>query len=359
MDLTKIATTRLFSQQIAAPKFTTVKKIVGWMGALQAQDYEMVKWAVGVRLPNATEREVDDAINRGEIIRTHLLRPTWHLVSADDVYWLLALTSPHIKAKLKSRQKSLGLTGDIISKSFVVLENALREGVKLPFDELEAMLAGAGIATGDNRAYHLLVLAELDGIVCSGATQAGKPTYALLEERVPKTQPLVKEEALARLAERYFFSHGPATLRDFIWWAGLPVGDAKRAIEITKSDLISETIGSQTFWLAESASSAKTEHEFVCLLPAFDEFIIGYNDRSASLPDKNFSKAVSSNGVFRPVIVVDGQVVGLWKRVVRKDKVVLETEMFKHLEKSTMTAVGNAAAQLGKFLEKKIELRYT
>ncbi|MEW6108889.1 MAG: winged helix DNA-binding domain-containing protein [Nitrospirota bacterium] len=339
-------------------KFKTVKDIVGWMGAMQAQDYAMVKWAIGVRLPGSTVQVIETAINNGEIIRTHLLRPTWHFVSADDIYWMLELTAPQIKASLKSRHKELGLSETIFSKSNTIIEKALRGGKHLIREELAAELGKAKIATDDNRASHLLLRAELDGIVCSGATKGGKQTYALLEERVPKTKSLTKGEALAALAKKYFTSHGPATLQDFVWWSGLSVSDAKHALEMVKSDFISEIIDSQTYWLANLFSIPGTDKKVVNLLPAFDEFIISYKDRSVSLPFENHNKTVSNNGIFRPVIVVNGQVTGIWKRTIKNDKVIVETELFKQPNKTTKSLIEKASIQYGHFLEKKTEINH-
>jgi hypothetical protein len=354
--LTDIAAIRLFSQQIGKTKFKTAKEIVHWMGAMQAQDYAMVKWAVGLRLPNSTDQAMESAIHNGEILRTHLLRPTWHLVSAEDIRWMLELTAPQIKAALKSRHRELGLSETSITKSKAVIEQALKGGKHLTRSELVAELEKNGIMTSENRASHLLLRAELDGIVCSGAKKGKNQTYALLEERVPKTKSLSREKALAKLAGRYFASHGPATLQDFVWWSGLSVSDAKQALEMAKSDLISEKIGSYIYWFTNFTSIPKRDMEDVHLLPAFDEFIISYRDRSAALPFENHHKAVSDNGIFRPVIIVNGQVMGIWKRMIKKEKVVLETEFFKGPGKATMLQIEKATVQYGCFLEKEAEL---
>ena len=356
--MTDIANIRLFSQQIERTNFKTAKEIVGWMGAMQAQDYSMVKWAVGARFPNSTDREIESAINNGEIIRTHLLRPTWHLVSAKDIYWMLELTAPHVRASIKSRHKELGLSEAIITKSNTVMEKALKNRKQLTRDELIAELGKESIATNDNRASHLFLRAELDGVICSGAVKGKKQTYALLEERVPKTKPLSREKALASLARRYFASHCPATLQDFVWWSGLSVSDAKQALEMVKSDFISESIDSRIYWFINLTSSPESVKEDIHLLPAFDEFIISYKDRSASLPFENHRKTVSNNGIFRPVIIVDGQVEGVWKRTIKKDKVIVEAEFFKQPNKATIIQIEKAAIQYGYFLEKEAVLVY-
>ena len=359
MDLADIANLRLASQQIAGTTFKAVKDLVGWMGAIQAQDLAMAKWAVGVRLPGSTVQEIEAAVNSGEIIRTHLLRPTWHIVSADDIYWMLALSAPQIRTSLKSRHKDLGLSAAVIAKSNQVIEKALREAQFLPREALSAALEKADIPVGDNRTSHLLLQAELDGIICSGGTIGNKQTYALLEERVPRPKPvLTKDEALATLASKYFASHGPATLPDFVWWSGLSVLDAKHALEMVNSVLASATIASQTYWYADFIPMPANDPGTVHVLPAFDELIISYKDRSASIPPEIHAKAVSENGIFRPVIVVHGKVSGLWKRTIKKDKVVVETELFNQPDKRTKRQIEEAFEPYGRFLEKKIEISH-
>ena len=358
MNLTDIATLRLVSQQIAEPRLKTAKAIVEWMGAIQAQDYSMAKWAIGVRLPNSTDQMIETSINNGEIIRTHLLRPTWHLASQDDIYWMLDLTAPRIKSVLKSRHNELELTENIVLKSNAIIENALMGGKQLTREELEAELIKAKIATINNRGYHLVVWAELEGLVCSGATKGGKHTYALLEERVKRAKTVTREEALAKLARKYFTSHGPASVQDFVWWSGLSVSDAKYALEMVKSEFVSESVGSQTYWLADSFSLPTNDRESVYLLPAFDEFIISYRDRSASLPLTSFNKTVSNNGIFRPVIVVNGQVAGVWKRTIKKDKVIVETQLFEQADRNLKTLIERASMQFGNFLAKQTDVNH-
>jgi len=356
MNKTNISTLRLISQQIASTKFNTVKNLVAWMGVMQAQDYDMAKWAIGGRLPNTTDQAVETAITNSEILRTHLLRPTWHFVSADDIYWMLELTARRVKASMKSRHEQLELSNAILYKSNAIMEKALRGGHHLTREEILTELTKAGIDNYNNRLSHLLAWAELDGLICSGATKAGKPTYALLEERVLKTKPLTQEEALAALAKKYFSSHGPATLQDFAWWSGLSAGEAILALKLVKPDLISEEIDSQTYWSTKSFSIPKNDKEAVYLLPAYDEFIISYKDRSAALLFENHAKTVSSNGIFRPVIVVNGKVTGIWKRTIKKDKVIVETEFFKQPNQIQNSLIEKAANQFGHFIELKTEI---
>jgi hypothetical protein len=355
MNPADIANIRLINQQIEQSKCETPKEVVDWMGAMQAQDYAMAKWAIGVRFPEATDRLVETALDKGEIIRTHMLRPTWHFITADDIYWMLALRAAHIKAAIRPRAIQLGLTEDVIAKSNQIMEKVLRGGKNLTREEILPELTKAGIRVDENRASHLLMWAELDGLVCSGATKGKKLTYALLEERVPKTDLPSREEALARLAQKYFSSHGPATVQDFIWWSGLSTKEANHALELVKLNLNPETIDGQTYWAVKTNSLAPADIEAVTLVPAFDEFIIGYTDRNAALPFENFKEAVSNNGIFRPIIVINGQVTGIWRRTFQKGKVMVETEFFQPPEKSTMHLIEEAARKYGQFMEMEVE----
>ncbi len=351
MKLPDIARLRLVSQQLDGTKFQTVKDIVGWLGAMQAQDDAMAKWAIGVRLPNSTTRTIETALNSGEIIRTHVLRPTWHFASAEDVRWMLELTAPHIRSSMVGRHNAMGITGSELKKSFALMEKALSGGIHLTREELIAELRKEKIKTDGGRAHHLFLSAESEEILCSGALKDGQQTYAMLDEWVPKSKALPKEEALAKLAARYFAGHGPATLRDFIWWSGLRVNSAKQALESVKRDFQSATIHSQTHWFSGALSAAGQTGASAYLLPAFDEFIIGYKDRRASLPRENHHKAVSNNGIFRPIIVVNGKVTGVWKRTIKKDKAAAEMTFFERPHRSTKKSIDEAAEQYVRFIK--------
>jgi hypothetical protein len=351
MDIHAIARARLAGHHIAGTRLTTPREVVAWMGAMQAQDYAACLWAVGIRLPGSAVADIEQALDAGDILRTHVLRPTWHLVSADDISWILALTAPHIKARLKSRHRELGLTESSLSKSFNILETNLAGGKHASRQALIAAFEQAGMPNDDNRASHLLMSAELEGLVCSGPAQSGRPTYALLAERVPPAKPLSREEALHTLANRYFSSHGPAASRDFAWWSGLPAADSRLALELAKDSLVSETIEAQAYWWNPAAVTDSGE-DSLHLLPAYDEYIIGYQERSAVLPQQDFKKAVSSNGVFWPVVLVNGQVRGVWKRTVKKDSLAVEVAWFAPANLPDQEAVERAAAEYAKYLGK-------
>ena len=356
MNLNEIALLRLLNQQITVPALKTAGEVVSWMGAVQAQDYNMSEWAVGVRLPGSTVNTIKSAINSGEIIRTHVLRPTWHLVSAADIYWMLELSAPQIKSLSRSRDKELGLTELAFSRSNSIIEKALRDNKHLTRDELVKLLVAGGFINDNNRVSHLLMRAEIDGIIASGSIKAGKQTYALLADWIPKTKILNRGEAIAELARRYFTSHGPATLQDFNWWSGLPVKDCRQAVEDLKNSFDSAKIGDDTYFFAPVNSVPKIEKKHIVLLPAYDEFIISYKNRTASLPFENHVKAVSNNGFFRPVIVHNGKAIGIWKRTVKNEKVFLTAEFFGIATASVKKQIAANFVSYASFIGKSPEI---
>ena len=356
MNLNDLSLIRLANQRVSASDFRTPGEIVGWMGAMQAQDYNMSKWAIGIRLPGCTVNETEAAFDSGEIIRMHLLRPTWHLVASEDVHWMLELCGQRIRASMKARDHQLGLTVDIFKKSNKLLEKTLGGGKHLTREELIREFRHAGINTEENRASHLLMHAETHGIICSGKIKAGKPSYTMLHEWVPKSGTMNKEEALATLAERYFSSHGPATAEDFIWWSGLTAGDGKKALEMVKSNFSSTVVEDKIFWYRDHSSEMSDQPITASLIPAFDELIISYKDRQAVLPDENHSKAVYTNGIFRPVILLNGRVVGIWKQTVKKEHLTVTAELFDPTDENVKESLRKAAIPLGIFTNKKISV---
>ena len=328
MKTTDIARLRLINQQIESPHMDSPKKLVAYMGAIQAQDYNMCKWAIGVRIADITEKNVEAALNKGDILRTHVLRPTWHLVSSADIYWMLELSAPQINSAMRSRSKQLELSEQLLRKTNNLIVKQLEGGKHAERDELVSAFKKAKISTDDNRAAHLLMHAELEGLICSGKMSGNKQTYALLEERVKKKNTLSRDEALATLALRYFSSHGPATLADFTWWSGLNTKDARHALEHVKKKLHAEKLNDDTYYLPATLKLPAAVKPSVHLLPAFDEFLISYKNRSASILLEHHKHTISSNGIFWPTVVVNGQVAGLWKRSIKKDKVSIETDLF-------------------------------
>lgn len=350
MSTAHIPTLRLFNQKISTNHFDTPQALITHLGAVQAQDYPMSKWAFGARLPNATDAGVEAALDAGELVRTHVLRPTWHIVSGQDVRWMLALTGKHIKATAASRDRELGIDAALYLRTNDLIAKALEGGKNLTREEVMQELEKGGVATNSSRAVHFMMNAELDGIVCNGVMRGKKQTYALLDEKVKPGLVLSREEALANLAGRYFTSHAPATLHDFQWWSGLPMSDVRSGLESIKSSLESFESGGKTYFMGERSPPASPSESSVFFLPAFDEYTVSYKDRSTVSDPQWHKNAITSNGIFKPIIVRDGLVIGIWKRTVQKNKVVVEVEFFDSKDVLEQGVMEKAVAGFGRFL---------
>lgn len=329
-ELAHIARYRLQNQQIVQSSIQTIGEMAAWMGATQAQDYTHGKWAFGLRLPHTTDADVEAAIDRSDIIRTHVLRPTWHFVAAEDLRWMLALSAPQINTVMATYNVSLGLDQHTFERSKAIMAKSLEGGRQLTREEIMTDLERAGIATDSLRGNHLMMRAEIDGLVCNGSRRGKQITYALIDERIPKSKMLDKPAALEELARRYFRSHAPATLHDYQWWSGLKMPDARAGLEAIQPELVSETIGKQTFWMPNDfkASDADTSGPF--LLPAFDEYLVSYRDRAASLDGSKKAQAITGNGIFKPVVLHHGWVHGVWQRTFLKKRLAMEYTWFEN-----------------------------
>jgi hypothetical protein len=335
---------------------------VAALGALQAQDYRQALWAIGVRLPSATEADVERAIAERTIARSWLMRGTLHFVAAADLRWMLRLFAPRVVAATARRWRQLGLDDAQFARSGMLLTGALQGERSLTRDQAFTTLEHGGVSTAGQRGIHILRALALDGLLCFAAHHGRQPAFALLEEWLPPAPQLAREEALAELASRYFGGHGPATLKDFAWWAGLTLADARIGLAAAKHDLEQATIGGAEYWVPASApvpstqggSDATTvggEERGVHLLPGFDEYVIGYTDRSLALDDGALRRIVpGGNGVFLPTVVFDGRVVGTWRRVNKPGHVRVSESLFEPLTGARRSELQTAAARYAAFL---------
>jgi len=354
-----IARQRLHNQLITRRTLEKPRDVVEWLGAVQAQDYAAAKWAVGLRSRDVTDDDIEQAFAGGAILRTHVMRPTWHFVSPADIRWMLALTAPRVNAVNAFRYRELELDDAFFRWSNAVLAKALQGGKQLTRAELVSVLKRAGIATDDLlRFAHIIMRAELDGIVCSGARRGKQFTYALLDERAPQARMLDRDEALAELARRYFASHGPATLQDFVWWSGLTVADARTSLEMVTSQLMHEVVDGQTYWFATYTPPAKDLSQTAYLLPNYDEYTVGYKDRSAIFDASHTGRLDPRGGLLTSAMVLDGQIVGTWKRTFKKNTVVIEANPFVPLSTTETRAFAASANCYGAFLERPVNATF-
>lgn len=345
---------RMASQKLYQENQCSPQEIVRHFGAMQAQDYAMAKWAIGSRC-NSSEKEIEEAVNSAKIIRTHILRPTWHFVSADDIYWMLDLSAPQVKRFTASAAKKFGYDEKKLNQTNAAIEKLLARNNHLTRDEIMQELGIKKTSSEDFLSAAIMMNAELDGLVCNGKMKGKQITYALLEERVlkPKTK-LTKEEALAKLARRYFESHGPATVLDFSWWSGFAPTICQKAINATELQLNTITIDNQIYWFGKDCSSENKFRESVHFLPAFDEILISYKTREASFTGDHQSKTFTNNGIFKPIILENGKVIGIWKRTIKKDHAKIETEFFNETENSKKEILFQAIKSFETYLDTKV-----
>jgi hypothetical protein len=287
----------------------------------------------------------------GVIIRTHPMRGTWHFVAPADIRWLLTLMAPGRIASNALWYRRLELDNATFVKSNAVFAKTLAGGKQLTRRELAAALEQAGISTQGLRLTFLLSRAEIEGVIASGARRGRQFTFALLNELVPVSRILERDEALAELAQRYFTSHGPATLQDFVWWSGLAAADARAGLEMVKPQFIKEAFDGHTYWLSPSTPIAKVASPTAYLLPAFDEYTVAYKDRNAVLDPRYTQQA--GYGLL-PTIVVDGQIVGTWKRTFKKDALVITQDLFTSLNEAQKQAIAAATECYSRFIGKSM-----
>ncbi|MEW6732756.1 MAG: winged helix DNA-binding domain-containing protein [Acidobacteriota bacterium] len=350
-----IAYYRLYNQYIARTTFEQPSDIVKWLGAVQAQDYLGALWAIGLRTRNTTEEDIEQAIANKTIIRTWPMRGTLNFVAATDACWMLKLLTPRVVAGNARRLlQEFNLDEAVFARSKESFLKALQGGKQLSRDAMYQVLEAARIDTANQRGLHILSQLAQEGVICFGAREGKQQTFVLLDEWVPKAKTMERNEALAELAKRYFTSHGPATLQDFAWWSGLTTADARAGVEMVNSELTHEVVDGQKYWLPQNLSITKDPSPTAYLLPPYDEYTVAYKDRSAVL-DPFYAKQ-AGNGIFSPVIIIDGQVVGTWKRTFKKGSVVVTPSPFTSLKRTEKQALVLAANHYGSFLKMPVVL---
>jgi hypothetical protein len=329
MIIENIAQSRLQAQLISDRKFTKPEEVVSWMCAMQAQDYPGSKWSIGLRLNEASVRDIDIAIQEKRIIRTWPMRGTLHFVAAPDVRWMLDLLAPRVIASSARRHRQLELDGEVFSQTRKLILKVLKENKQITRQALFEVFESSKIASRNQRGIHIIQQHALEGMICFGPHEGKQPTFILMDEWVPKTQKLLRDEALYILALRYFTSHGPATLKDFIWWSGLITSDARTAIESARDQLSKVIVNGNEYWFNPNTEKLVTSSLTAYLLPGYDEFILGYTNRSDIIDSKYMKRITPGGGLFIPTIVIYGKIAGTWKRIPTKKKISIEKNPFK------------------------------
>ena len=341
---------RLARQRLLGALHKSPAEAVASLGAVQSQDYPGAKWAVGQRVAKATDASIEAAFNRGDIVRVHALRPTWHFVAPADLRWIQALTGPRVQRILAVYDRKLGLDDKTLAKAFRLLERALRDRSFKTRAELAAALKAGGISAAGQTLAHIMGHAELTALACSGPQRGKLATYALVEEWVPPAKSLTRDEALAELTRRYFTSHGPATVKDFVWWSGLTVKDTRAGLDSIGAR--SEPVGDLTLWhmpapRVKVPSASGSAH----LLPNYDEYLVAYKDRMFVVPP-TFKTMVAEQrmDIFAHFLIVNGRLAGTWRRTIAGDAVKVSVELHRQLSPSDTRSVTAATDRLAGFL---------
>jgi hypothetical protein len=349
----KIAEARLSSQRLIGTPFEEPTAVVRWFGAVQAQDFLGAKWALALRCRDVGSEDIDWAFNSGLFLRTHVMRPTWHFVAADDLRWLLDLTGPRVHQANGHMYRKLELSDAVLGRAGAILADSLEGGRVLTRKEAADIFERAGIAARGLRLAYILMHAELTGLICSGPLRGKQHTYALLEERVPAARALTREEAFVTLTRRYFASHGPATVHDFAWWSGLKVSEAVKVLELISSELESTQIERKTYWLAEPLPDKRDTNEtLVHFLPNYDEHVVAYKEHQHSLDPAAVTALRSRKDGPLDVHLVtrSGLIIGGWRRKADQRKATIETDFLVEPDSSEQGAITLSAERYGRFI---------
>ncbi|HEV2691713.1 MAG TPA: winged helix DNA-binding domain-containing protein [Verrucomicrobiae bacterium] len=356
MTFTEIGHWRLANQMISAPACKRPEEVVAALGAMQAQDFAGALWAIGLRLPSATEASVEQAIAERRIVRTWPMRGTLHLVAATDIHWMLDLMPPRVITNARKRAEALELDAKIFARCEKLFLRELGGDRQLTREAMMELLEQNKISTASQRGYHILWRLAQEKVICFGTRSGKQHTFALLHEWVAAPKKLERAVALVEIAERYFTNHGPVTLQDFIGWTGLTAGDARAGLESAAPRLEKEKIEGKEYWFPRTLTKTAPVTADGFLLPGFDEFILGYKDRNAVLEAKHAQKIIpGNNGMFMPSIILNGRVAGTWKRTVKKSVTII-ADGFKRFDKVEMAALQPAAERYGKFLGMPVKI---
>lgn len=351
-----IAYRRLHTQRLAGPQFAAPADVVAFFGAVQAQDFLPALWALGQRTKGATEAVVEQAINDRRLVRTWPLRNTVHFVTPDDIRWMLALSAPRA-LKDNARKRELELDEAVFAQSRRVIARELADGQPHTRPALRQALEDAGVSTAGQRGIHILGRLAQEGLICLGPRQGKQHTFVLLDAWLPPARERSRDEALAELARRYFTGHGPATIQDYIWWSGLAAAEARAGLEMVKSELAQESVDGQVYWFDPAAPiGGEISSPMAHLLPFLDEYVVAYKDRSAAHPPEYNKLVESGNIIFHQPILIDGRVVGIWTRQLKRESVVITPTLFRPLTDDEAEALTAAAERYGAFLGLSAEL---
>jgi hypothetical protein len=353
-----IVSRRLHNQHLWGVPLETPERVVHSLAAMQSQEFAYARWSVAQRANSVNASAIERAFAEGLILRTHVIRPTWHFVLPADILWILKVSAPRVHALNAYYYRQLGLDAKLFARTNRVFARALEKGQHLTRKEMTAALQGAGITAGGVRLAYLLMRAELDGVLCSGALRGKQHTYALLVDRAPQAKTLDRDQALAELTRRYFVSRGPATLKDYIGWSSLTATEGRNGLEMVSGELHHEVTDGRTYWFASRSTDAKRKSPVVDLVQGYDEYVMSYSEsRDVLLRPAPPNVRPLDRTTYYHAILQDGRLIGHWRHALEKDRVIIETQLSTPLDAAEKRALKMAVDRYGQFLGLPATLR--
>ena len=341
---------RLHNQHVWGKPLDSPETVVGWLGAMQSQEFAYARWSVAQRTRTASAHPIDRAFAEGSVLRLHVIRPTWHFVNAADVRWILKVSAPRVHALNAYYYRQMEVDADLAGRAGKVFAKALR-GKQLTRTEMAAVLKRNGIEADGVRLAYVLIWAELEGLICSGALRGRQHTYALLDERAPKAAEMTRDEALAELTRRYFASRGPATLKDYKTWASLTASEARKGLEMVKELFETETVDGRVYWFAAPIGKARPSFPVVDLVQGYDEYVMSYSEsRDVMFKPAPPNLRPLDRSSYYHALLLNGRLIGHWRHQIDKGRAVIQTQFSRSLASEEKTAFDQAIARYGEFL---------
>lgn len=354
-----VTRTRLYLQHLTGPSLGDPVEVIRQQGAVQAQDYPGAKWAIAQRLTSTTDALLDALFDAGAFLRTHVLRPTWHVVAPEDIRWMLALTGPRVLQKNRTMATRLGLDGKVLARAMTCLQRLMEGGRAADRAQVRAALARVRIDAAESQRFaYIMMHAELHALVCSGPRRGKQHTHALLDERAALTPASTRDDAVRELVRRYFLSHGPATLQDFTVWSGLTMVDGRAGLEANGALFTSASLDARTWWFP--AGNVPTVRGVSArLVPNYDEYFIGFKHREPLLQRVRAQDATPAwRELLAHLIVLDGQIVGGWRRTTPGADGTLTITPIVPLTTTERRALEREAVRMSRFLECALEVQW-